>query len=159
MGMAYLQQLRTIARIMLLGGMSEKNDLDGFFGAEANINWKKMSDEGQLPELFQSKNAIHTVVSFNRFENWGCQQQGHTFCLVFGQLASKVQEVGSDDLGHWSWMLLKGRAGHKVCIVMAYQPLVQKATMIGSVYQQFQQCYMEEGLPPKTDPIAKFGMT
>jgi hypothetical protein len=48
-----------------------KNDLDGFFGAEANINWKKMSDEGQLPVLFRSKNAIHTVVSFNRFENWG----------------------------------------------------------------------------------------
>jgi hypothetical protein len=113
-----------------------KNDLDGFFGAEANINWKKMSDEGQLPELFQSENAIRTMVSFNRFENWGRQQQGGTFGLVFGQLASKVQEVGSDDLGRWSWMLLKGRAGHKVRIVMAYQPVVQKATMIGSVYQQ-----------------------
>jgi hypothetical protein len=42
-----------------------KNDLDGFFGAEANINWKKMSDKVQLPELFHSENAIHTVVSFN----------------------------------------------------------------------------------------------
>jgi hypothetical protein len=36
---------------------------------------KKMSDEGQLPELFQSENAIHTVVSFNRFKNWGRRQQ------------------------------------------------------------------------------------
>jgi hypothetical protein len=41
-----------------------KNDLDVFFGAKANINWKKMSEEGQLPELFCSENAIHTVVSF-----------------------------------------------------------------------------------------------
>ncbi len=53
-------------------------------------------------------------------------------------------------------MLLKGLAGHKVRIVMAYQPVVQKATMIGSVYQQHQQRYMEEGLPLKTDPIVKF---
>jgi hypothetical protein len=115
-----------------------------------------MSDEWQLPELFRSENAIHTVVSYNRFENWGRRQQGGIFGLVFGQLASKVQEVGSDDLGRWSWMLLKGRAGHKVRIVTAYQPVVQRATMIGSVYQQHQQRYMEEGLPLKTDPIAKF---
>jgi hypothetical protein len=67
-----------------------------------------MSDKGQLPELFKSENAIHTIVSFNQFKNWGHQQQGGTFGLVFGQLASKVQEVGSDDLGCWSWMLFKG---------------------------------------------------
>jgi hypothetical protein len=42
-----------------------KNDLNGFFGAEANIKWKKMSDEGQLSELFHSGNAICTMVSFN----------------------------------------------------------------------------------------------
>jgi hypothetical protein len=113
-----------------------KNDLNGFFGAEANINWKKMSDEGQLSELFHSGNAICTMVSSNQFENWGHRQQGGTFGLVFGQLASNVQEVGSNDLGRWSWMLLKGQAGHKVQIVMAYQLVVQKAKMIGSVYQQ-----------------------
>jgi hypothetical protein len=31
---------------------SYKLDLDGFSGAETNINWKKMSDECQLLELF-----------------------------------------------------------------------------------------------------------
>jgi hypothetical protein len=45
--------------------MSEKDDLHGFFGAEANINWIMMSDEGQLSELFHSENAICTMVSFN----------------------------------------------------------------------------------------------
>jgi hypothetical protein len=40
-------------------------------GVEVNINWKKMPNEGQLPELFRSENAIHTVASFNRFENYG----------------------------------------------------------------------------------------
>ena len=122
-----------------------KHDLDGFFGAETNINWKKMPDEGQLPELFHSENAIRTVSSFNRFENWGRRQQGGTFGLVFGQLASKVRDVGSDDLGRWSWMLFQGRAGHKVQIIMAYQPVVQKATMIGSVYQQHRRHYIAEG--------------
>jgi hypothetical protein len=42
-----------------------KHDLDGFFGAETNINWKKMPDKGQLPELFCLENVIHMVSSFN----------------------------------------------------------------------------------------------
>jgi hypothetical protein len=43
-----------------------KHDLDVFFfGAETNNNWKKMPDEGQLPELFHSENVIRTVSSFN----------------------------------------------------------------------------------------------
>jgi hypothetical protein len=45
-----------------------------FFGIEANINWKKMPKEGQLPELFRSENAIRTVASYNKFKNWGRRQ-------------------------------------------------------------------------------------
>ena len=93
---------------------ARKHDLDAFFGVEANINWKKMPEEGQLPELFRSENAIRTVASYNTFENWGRKQQGGTFGLAFGQLASKVHDVGGDDLGRWSWMLFRGRDGHKV---------------------------------------------
>jgi hypothetical protein len=133
-----------------------KHDLDGFFGAETNINWKKMPDEGQLSELFCSEHAIQTVSSFNRFENWGRRQQGGTFNLVFCQLASKVQDVGSDDLSRWSWMLFQGHAGHKMRIIMAYQPVVQKATMIGLVYQQHQHHYIAESFLPSINPIEKF---
>jgi hypothetical protein len=115
-----------------------------------------MPDEGQLPELFHSENAIHTVVSYNWLENRGCQQQGGTFGLVFGQLASKVQDVGSDKLGRWSWLLFWGRDGHKVRIVTAYQPNVQKATMLGLVNHQHWCQYLEEGLAPNMDHIAKF---
>jgi hypothetical protein len=32
-----------------------KHDLDAFFGAEVNINWKKMPESGQLLELFRSE--------------------------------------------------------------------------------------------------------
>jgi hypothetical protein len=65
-----------------------KHDLDSFFGVESNIKWKKMPEEGQLPELFHSENAIRTVASYNTFENWGRKQQGGTFGLAFGQLNS-----------------------------------------------------------------------
>jgi hypothetical protein len=53
-------------------------------------------------------------------------------------------------------MLFQGRAGHKVQIVMAYQPIFQKATMIGLVYQQHQHHYMAEGFSPSINPIEKF---
>jgi hypothetical protein len=108
-------------------------------GVQVNINWKKLPNEGQLPELFRSENAIHTVASFNRFENYGRKQQGGTFGLAFSQLTSKVRDVGSNNLERWSWMLFQGREGHKVCIVTAYQPVIQKATMIGLIYQQHQR--------------------
>jgi hypothetical protein len=91
-----------------------------------------MPDEGQLPELFCSENMIHIVSSFNWFENWGRQQQRGTFSLSFGQLTSKVWDVCSERCA--------------VRIIMAYQPVVQKATMIGSVYQQHWWHYIAEGL-------------
>jgi hypothetical protein len=53
-------------------------------------------------------------------------------------------------------MLFKGRVGHKVHIVTSYQLVVQKAMMIGSVYQKHRWHYLEEGLPPNMDPITKF---
>jgi hypothetical protein len=105
-----------------------KHDLDAFFGTEVNINWKKMPEAGQLPELFCLENSIHTVALYNKFENWGRIQQGETFGLAFGQLASKVVDVSSNDLGGWSWILFNGRDGHKVRIVAAYQPVPLKAT-------------------------------
>ena len=61
-----------------------KHDLDAFFGAQVNINWKKVLESGQLPELFHSENAICTISSYNKFENWGRLQQGGTFGLAFG---------------------------------------------------------------------------
>lgn len=115
-----------------------------------------MPDEGQLPELFRSENAICTVSSNNTFENFGRRQQGGTFGLAFGQLASRVQDVGGDDLGRWSWMLFRGRDGHKVRIVVAYQPCRAKDTQVGMVYQQHKRQLMQAGLATTTNPRVKF---
>jgi hypothetical protein len=87
------------ATINAIRQYSRKHDLDAFFGVEANINWKKMPEEGQLPKLFHSENVIFMVASYNTYKNWSRKQQGGTFSLAFGQLASKVQDVGSDPLG------------------------------------------------------------
>jgi hypothetical protein len=134
---------------------ARKHDLDAFFGVEANINWKMMPDEGQLPELFRSENATRMVTSYNSFENWGRKQQGGTFGLAFGQLASKVDDVGSDKLGRWSWMLFKGRDGHKVRVVVAYQPCPSKDTQIRIVYQQHKRQQQVDRCP-NINPRTKF---
>jgi hypothetical protein len=143
------------SKVRAITRYAQKHDLDAFFGAEVNINWKKMPEAGQLPELFRSENAIQTVASYNKFENWGKLQQGGTFGLAFGLLASKVIEVGSDDLGRWSWMIFLGKDGHKVRIVVAYQPVPSKATQIGSVYQQHRRQQAADGCPD-VNPCTKF---
>jgi hypothetical protein len=114
-----------------------------------------MLESVQLLELFHSENAICTVASYNKFKNWGRLQQSVTFGLPFGQLASKVTDVGSDDLGRWSWMLFNGRDGQKVKIGVAYQPIPSKATQIGSVYQQHRHLQVEDGCPD-INPCTKF---
>ena len=75
------------------------------------------------------------VAGYNTHEDFGQKQQGSTFSLAFGQLASKVKNVGTDDssLGRWSWMQLKGRDGHIIRIIMAYQPCKLVDTQLGTV--------------------------
>jgi hypothetical protein len=114
-----------------------------------------MLESVQLLELFHSENAICAVASYNKFKNWGRLQQGGTFGLPFGQLASKVTDVGANDLGRWSWMLFNGRDGQKVKIVVAYQPIPSKATQIRSVYQQHRHLQVEDGCPD-INPCTKF---
>ena len=86
-------------KVSALKKWMRKYDVDGFFGAEGNVNWKKMPTDGQLPEFFRSENALRTVAAYNSHENYGRKQQGGTFGLAFGQLASAVKNVGVDDTG------------------------------------------------------------
>jgi hypothetical protein len=86
-------------KVNIISHYAWRHDLNGFFGMEMNLNWKWRLKEGQLLELFHAENAIHTISSYNTFENFGQQQQGGPFGLAFGQLASKAQDIGGDDLG------------------------------------------------------------
>lgn len=131
-------------RVNAIRRWSRKHDVDAFFGVEPNLNWKKMPREGRLPELFRSENALRTTSSFNTHENFGKVQQGGTFGLAFGQLASRVKDVGADETnaGRYSWFLLKGRDGHSTRVVVAYQPCDKRDGGYGTVYQQ-QRRYLD----------------
>ena len=115
-----------------------KHNLDAFFGAEGNLNWKCMPPEGRLPKFFRLENKLRMMAAYNTHEDFGQKQQGSTFSLAFGQLASKVKNVGTDNsgLGRWSWMQLKGCNGHIIRIIMAYQPCKSADTQLGTVWQQ-----------------------
>jgi len=129
-----------------------KYDADGFFGVEPNLNWKKMPKDGKLPELFRSENAIRTISANNTHENFGRRQQGGAFGMVFGQLASTIRDVGSDPtgLGRWAWMFAQGRDGHKVRIIVAYQPCVSKLSQLGTVHTQHRRYLNSHGRKDET---------
>jgi hypothetical protein len=99
--------------------------------------------------------VILIVASYNTYENWSRKQQGGTFGLAFGQLASKVHDVGSNPLGRWSWMLFKGWDRHKVRVIAAYQPCPLRDTQISMVYQQHKQQQQSDGCPD-INPCTKF---
>ena len=83
-----------------------------------------MPRSGQLPELFRTENALRTVASYNTHENDSRRQYGGTFQLAFGDLASRVSEIGIDErgLGRYAWMKFEGRQGHVARILSVYVP-------------------------------------
>jgi hypothetical protein len=66
-----------------------------------------------------------------------------------------VHDVGNDKLGRWSWMQFQGRDGHKVWVVIVYQPCPSKDTQIGTVYQQH-KCQQRADGCPEVNPCTKF---
>ena len=126
------------SKVSALHGWLRKYDMDGFFGVEGNINWRKMPPYGCLDEFFRSETALRTVASFNTHKNLGRKQQCGTFALACGQLASTVRRVGMDDtgLGQWSWMCFQGRDGHVARVVVTYVPCSSKSTKVGTVFLQ-----------------------
>ena len=99
-------------------------EADLFGGCEANLNWKRVPPENRLNELFRTENALKTKEAFNTHEDSGRYQQGGTFMLAFGEMATRVVETGVDSsgLGRWTWMRFIGRNGHKARIITAYVP-------------------------------------
>ena len=52
-------------KVSALKKWMRKYDVDGFFGAEGNVNWKKMPTDGRLPEFFCLENALRMVAAYN----------------------------------------------------------------------------------------------
>jgi len=102
----------------------QKTECDVFNGIEANVNWLAMPRHGRLNKWFQSENALRVSSAHNTHENNGRRQQGGTFQLVMGQMASWVTEVGHDPtgLGRWCWIKFSGQNGVTARIITVYVP-------------------------------------
>ena len=63
--------------------------------------------------------TMKTTAAHNVHHKVNHQQWGGTFAATFGELATRVSEMGKDEtgLGRWSWMLCKGHDGHAICII------------------------------------------
>ena len=106
------------------------------------------------------------MAAFNTHKDFGQKQQGGTFGLAFGQLASRVKNVGTDDsgLGWWCWMQFRGWDGHVIWIIAAYQPCRLADTQLGTVWQQHHRYLDSQGRRQetprqafKTDLLAALG--
>ena len=122
-------------------------EVDLFGGCEPNLNWKQMPAHGCLNEWFRTENALRTEVGYNEHENFGRYQQGGTFMLAFGAIASRMMEKGTDEtgLGRWTWMRFTGREGHSTRIVAAYQPCRTSRHRLGTVYSQHLRYFESRG--------------
>ena len=96
-------------------------------------------------------------MAHNVHQDFGQKQQGGTFGLAFGQLASRVRNVGADDssLGQWAWMQFKGHDGHVVRIIVAYQPCHLADTQLGMVWQQHRR-YLDSQSQRQENPHQAF---
>jgi hypothetical protein len=81
------------ATVNTIGQYSQKHE---FFGVEANINWKKCPRRVNCKYFLALKMQSVPPTTLMKI---GAKKQGSTFGLAFGQLASKVHDEGSDDLG------------------------------------------------------------
>jgi len=120
----------------------QRYQIDGFFGQEAGINWDLMPRSGRLEEMFRSENALRVTTGHNKHEKARRKQYGGTFAMTFGELAMRTSEMGVDEtgLGHWVWMLFRGKDGHATRIISAYQPCHSRCNQDNTVYSQ-QLCY------------------
>jgi hypothetical protein len=111
--------------------------------------------------MFPRKLACTAVSAHNIHEGGvtGRVQEGGTGTICFGESTGFIHKTGRDSegLGRWSWILLGGMNGHRMCIITAYNPCRNKKVMLGTTYQQ-QQRYFITRKKYLTCPIVLFRM-
>ena len=144
---AILTPSTLLTLIMKKGTYSEPSsmrmNLMVFFGQESSLNWDLMPRLGCLHAILQTKNHMKTTAAHNVHHKVNHQQWGGTFAATFGELATRVSEMGKDEtgLGCWSWTLCKGLNGHTICIIMAYNPHQSTRTKTETIYCQHQSYF------------------
>lgn len=104
-----------------------------------------MPQAGRLPEWFHSENALRSVVAYNVHKNFSRRQYGGTFQLMFGELAAKVADTGTDTrkLGRYAWTKFQGRYGHVTRILSVYAPCKKHQSSGSLTVMNQQHCFFD----------------
>jgi hypothetical protein len=100
---------------------------------ETNKNWKRVGVYGAVKKVFSNvwrKNKLVTSSSGERTST--AYQPGGTASAVFDKWVSQVCASGSDSLGRWSYLTLKGKQSRKITIISAYRVCVNSLDQAGS---------------------------
>jgi len=125
-------------KLQVLLQFTQQHQIDVFGFAEHNTCWDLLQKNEQIIEKTRGwwENS-HWSISYNKCEAHPiAHQPGRTGLGVFNAFSHKALKPGGDDegLGRWSWVCLRGHAGHILCIVLAYRPCYSMGPL--STYQQ-----------------------
>ena len=118
--------------------------LDGMFCQEGGLNWKLMPRSGRLEEIMKTDSAMWMVMAHNEHEELRRRQWGGTWAVTYGELATRMTEVGKDKtgLGQWVWMKFKGQYNQSLCVITAYN-LNYTGRMKGNLVYSQHRWYLE----------------
>jgi hypothetical protein len=109
-------------------------DISEFFMMASSINadFVGVSEHNLDFQQFRVQNSAFQAIRHNvehskavwsttktKFDNM--YKPGGTMCCVLGNAVARVKEVGSDDLGRWSYIKLRGKEGRVINIITVYQ--------------------------------------
>eukprot|EP00957_Ditylum_brightwellii_P003376 255992-Ditylum_brightwellii.AAC.1 len=82
---------------------------------ETNINWKKNNAYDRVRKLFtRAWNNIKLQTSKYKENTRTTYQSGGTALGLTGKHVSKVCDSGSNHMGRWSWITIKGEKSQKI---------------------------------------------
>ena len=86
--------------------------------------------------------------------------QGGAYLIVTGKCARRVMDYGSDYLGRWVWVTLRGRCNQKLTVVSMYRPNPgSKSSGPTTVWSQqrsrLQELMTEDNCNTNVDPMER----
>jgi len=111
-------------KLTILQQFIQHNNINVFSFAEHNKCWDVVPKNLQLQERTKGwwENAQWSI-GYNKRDIEPLEHQpGRTGILVVNEFSHRALSLGTDDsgMGRWSWIRLRGKAGHTLQIVAAY---------------------------------------
>jgi hypothetical protein len=125
---------------------------------ETNLNWRNFTIRDMWESTLQRQYAklFFSHSSCNEGSS-PCYQRGGTSMLCNSRLGARLLDRGADsELGRWSWMKFRGRQGHHVLVITAYQ--VSQSSPSGLGHETFYMQQWRKIVPtiPSDEPRKRF---